>query len=1258
VLRTSAQQIIELQGAGGEPFTIFVDRVLHAFGAVFGIPASEIVTSVRVNIADGGVDTEVRRGASGDPTGLLGEQTIWQYKGTDYANIDWAALLKGAYAETCIRAGYAFRLAVADDMPAATITTREADLLTEARKLNPESPAPRIVTASRLASLANYFPALVLETFYPSLQQDLLHLGAWRNAAEDRTRSFVQISDWATVQDELGAHVDFGQTPPTAVRTVQGEAGVGKTRLVYETVRRIPGAEGLVVYTQGESALNVARTALNNASARLVLVADECDVHVRHQLGQILNGDRTRIRVIAIDNTLQRLNGPDPELFLGKMTSASLEAVLETNFSEVDVARRRAYAELAEGFPRLAAELCFNDSRISANGDVRSVIPVFSDFYRVRLTDGEREALSALGLITKLGFSGEAAPQLKIWCEFLDLDSRNLRRTLDQIHDGPGFVARTPRYFRVVPELIAKIAFDEGWRRWASSDPSGFLNGIPEDLLDEFLKRVRESGSEEVRHICADHFRTWADTLVPADLTEALVVRRLERLADTYPVEYLPLVRRLVESASQEQLLAVTGRGDHTGGWGPRRTLVWLAERFAQFPEYWSDSERILAALSSAESEPDIANNATAIWGQGFRVFLSGTATPFDARLLRLRERLLDPRDEVRAVARKVMGAPLSQQAMRMVGPSVIAGRIPPAEWRPATNHAAAACVATTLELYAEATRWNSETRDAVVDELLSAFRFLVSTGYLDQLRDILQDVTLSDDERVTLIETLDTVIEYDLKSSGPESVEIHEPHSRPSPESPREASSNVVVNLEAARIADAITSWRQSLVASDVHSRLLSLVGRQRWSTFRMRNEQQWQRELDQLAVEVVRDVSLLGSELLWLTSGTAHAAGEFGSAIGRADSAAECFELVMGTAQTGVGGIFARGYADGLARSHPTQLRVVIDWITAQEKALPEVAVEVAISVGEPAEPLVRALRLYDAGRLPARFLYARNFSTSGGAISASDLTALLERLAPAAAAGDGTALRVSLENLASFVPYKVSDTPDRELSAHPTIRALAWRILAAVPDGDVPPSHWWASLVGHLGHFEPAKAARYLARLLGAGSSLRADGLEGALLLLATREPADVMEALGDVMLDDTLGRRFFFADYKAVFAALPDEIKLAWLDRVGVEGARKMARHVGAPYVSAGNEPVLPTFTEDFLRRYGDDDRTCREFMAGTRGLRVYSGDIAAQHEEEAAVARLFLDHPIKSIREWALSEEQSARTLAAAERVREAEQDLP
>lgn len=1254
MLTTTAERVIRLQGAGGLPFTVFVDRLLRTFGAVYGIPESEIVTTVRVNIADGGVDTELHVGAAGDTTGLLGGPTVWQYKGTGYAAVDWADLLKGWYVKDRIRAGDAFRLAVADDMPAPTLATREADLWAEALKLNASSPAPKIVTASRLAELANRFPALVLATFHADARRDFLHLSAWGASAQDPTPRYVHVPDWTDIQRDLAAHVDLAIAQPTAVRTVQGEAGVGKTRLVFETVRHVPGAEGLVVYTQADRALDVVRSVLNDDEARLILIADECDVRVRHQLGQLLNGHRTRVRVVAIDNTLVRADSPDPELSLGKMSGKTLEEVLATNFPQIDVSRRRAYADLAEGFPRLASELCRYDAKIPTHGDVSAIIPKFVDFYRVRLGDTERSAMGALGLLTKIGYAGDVAAQLTEWCKYLGLDQGVVLQSLNRVHDGPGFVARTPRFLRVVPELIAKLAFADGWQRWAAHDPWRFLNGIPVALLDEFIKRFRDSASGEVRRVCAEYFREWADARDPADLTDLAVVRRLESLADTHPTEYLPLLRRLVEDATVDERTSVTGNANAQGDWGPRRALVWLAERFAQLPEHWSDAERILASLASAESEPNIANNATAIWGQGFRIILSGTATSFQERLARLRDRLRDSRTEVRAAARAILGAPLSYRAVRMVGPAVIAGRIPPAEWRPASRAEEHACVEDTLALYADVAQWDAETREAVIREVFQALRNLVATGHLARARAILDGLSLDDEERVSLINELDTVIEYDL--------------TRP----PRAANASVVdggvsvvpdgvaaVEERLDEHAAAVRGWREALVDGGLHSRLLSLVGKDRWGSVRIRREDLWRRELEALASDVVREGSTLDRELPWLTSGSAAAAADFGSALGRADAEGTLFDRVMETAQPGEAGIFARGYASGLAAAHPVHLARLLRWLNEREREIPEVSADVAISVGAVAEPLERVLRLFDSGLLSVRYLYARNFPTDSSAVtSPADLLALQERLASAAERGDELALRVGLENLSHCLPYEMGDEPEPLLVQQPGLRMLAWRFFDALPPGKVPPSLWWASIVAQLSYFEPARGARFLAALFGSETPIHDDAIERALASLAVRHSEEVMEALGEVMLDNSNALRFFLGDYKALFAVLHDDVKRRWLERVGIEGARRMARHVQSPHVDENGVAVVPPFTVWFLERFGDDDRTFREFVAGAGGWRSYSGDIAAQHEEEAAVARRFFDHPLARIREWARMEERNAVTEAAAERQRVAEQDLP
>ncbi len=62
------KDFLQLRYGGGEPFTAFVDALIRAHGFVYGVGEAQILTSLRTNIADGGVDTEVRLPMPGDPT--------------------------------------------------------------------------------------------------------------------------------------------------------------------------------------------------------------------------------------------------------------------------------------------------------------------------------------------------------------------------------------------------------------------------------------------------------------------------------------------------------------------------------------------------------------------------------------------------------------------------------------------------------------------------------------------------------------------------------------------------------------------------------------------------------------------------------------------------------------------------------------------------------------------------------------------------------------------------------------------------------------------------------------------------------------------------------------------------------------------------------------------------------------------------------------------------------------------------------------
>jgi hypothetical protein len=119
----------------------------------------------------------------------------------------------------------------------------------------PSTPRARgawFLSADDLATWTNRYPGYVLRWTAPNGEGDFVPLEIWGPNVTDATRNFVPVGPWDSVAAEMRRHVLFAEEPPTVVFSLQGEAGVGKSRLVYEVLRDIPGMPGLVLYANDE----------------------------------------------------------------------------------------------------------------------------------------------------------------------------------------------------------------------------------------------------------------------------------------------------------------------------------------------------------------------------------------------------------------------------------------------------------------------------------------------------------------------------------------------------------------------------------------------------------------------------------------------------------------------------------------------------------------------------------------------------------------------------------------------------------------------------------------------------------------------------------------------------------------------------------------------------------------------------------------------------------------------------------------------
>jgi hypothetical protein len=1222
--REQPRQISENPHGAGDRFTHVVDSAIRTLARAYGIPDATIHTNLRTNIPDGGVDTRVTTPFIEEPSGRFTVPTVWQYKATQKAHLAIGELFEGQYLREKIAEGHGFRLAVADSLTAQAKDEMEAELTRRAREINPGSPAALVVSADDLASWVNGFPALVLSLFRPALMHGVLHLEAWGRNATQLTHEYVRVEAWTAMEDHLRQYVDFSVHPADPVLPIQGASGVGKTRLVYETLRTTPGSEGLVLYTNDP--IPVARALANQGELHCILVADECPLETRMQLVDTIGGHRGRIRAIAINNEPIRPFAAAPEYRLERMDTDELEAVLAQNFPEVAAEHRRAYAALAKGFPRFAADLCLNDARIQAAGHAGVAMVTVRDYLATRFRDqGERDAVALVSMFTKLGFREGLEAELESACLLVGQELGAMQRNLRNLHETTGFIARAGRYYYVTPEIVADAAFEFAWYEWIADDPNAFLARIPAELQGPFLGRVSSLPNEEVRRVCGTYFREWADRLTPDILASRKAVERFITLIDTYPATYLPKLRHLIEASTHTQLRASEDTAG-TGKWGPRRLLVWLCERFVQLPEHFYDAEAILFRLALAESEPDIANNATEIWKQLFRIMLSGTSIPFPDRLELLRTHLdrAHPENE-RELALETLLNVLNAFNSRVLGPGIVAGRIPPAEWNPKTYGEERQChrAATELLLTLAADKTDSLNAQALALAVREIRSFL-NRGYFDVVHQ-LAIVNTNRSNSAEFLAQIDLFLEHDITDSD-------------------ESADKYITDIQA---------LRKQLIGSDFRSLLTYQVGSSPWTTRKF--DDHWKVELRFLAEYAVSEPAELLAELDWLLSPEAQSAAQFGEALGHVDKSATFLKDILDRTTRSDARAFASAYVFGLLQSHPKYSRRVAGWLDQNSIQAPEVTAELALTSPTLLDAVDRTVELFDRGLIGAGFLHGLRLFPRLTEAKPAKIEKVLTSLAQGASVGQPGAARVLLDTF--YFLLLSADASPSQLLTRAAVQAAAWKVLEFGSPEEMRKSDEWKEIMKKMATYDADRVAVIAGKVLFSDNwSLRAEAKD-VLADLARLHPESVMREIGRRALNEEQGWQFFVSDFKAIIRSLPIKVVQGWVKESGLPAARAIARHVPEPTI-VGDQPTVPELTAWLLTEYSDDDRLFAEFCAGIHSFRMYWGDLATHLEGEAKMAERFLNHPVPRIREWAEAESISARERARRERMRAEEFDLP
>jgi hypothetical protein len=374
---------VELGQLGSEPAVAVLREMLWAEVNNIGVPISETDIPFSVNDADGGVDAVAKAVPKSAGNGLIFPPTTsYQVKAGNFplgatalAQIEELLITPAAVqarkkggarpagnlhkpdaisprVRACLDAGGTFvTILFGNDGAETEEDAAETAIRKFLSEIHPKYKDAKIKVwrQSRICGLLRRFPAVSLQIKNLTGFQ-LLNHEQW-SAQPEMRRDFVAAPDQKQVIENLRTTLRDDSQGTIHIRLI-GEPGVGKTRLILETLRA-DDLRPLVLYADRGSKIDGSViSALRGANnARIILVVDECGPELRSDLTRNLSGAGPDLKIVSIYQDAEDGDRSYRLFEVPLLPTDKIEAIIK---SYVDAPNARGWAELCDGSPRVA----------------------------------------------------------------------------------------------------------------------------------------------------------------------------------------------------------------------------------------------------------------------------------------------------------------------------------------------------------------------------------------------------------------------------------------------------------------------------------------------------------------------------------------------------------------------------------------------------------------------------------------------------------------------------------------------------------------------------------------------------------------------------------------------------------------------------------------------------------------------------------------------------------------------------------------
>jgi len=1184
----------------------FVDTVNHLIRAEAsraGIPPSGIHTNLRVNEPDAGVDARLDAPSVHHSVWVPRGLSVWQMKSGNLGPTELCEEARKPGVIKAVESGGAYHIAVGVGYGDERRQEREEALEKCFQELG-LPPRYRLYTASDLAAWASEIPAIAL---LPQFDHPVGGLTRWRTWEQNPKHSVPFQSD--PHRTEIIAQIrrtEKGETGLSHLR-LEGQSGVGKTRLALETFRATNASERLLYAYQPD---DVPALFFSWMEAYLghsaILVVDECDKRTADYLHDQTARSAGRVLLVTIGPGRPpeyTHSPPEGVLVLERMGEEQIRAVVAGVSSTLHPQAVDFIIRVSGGFVKLATALAHSlakDATLASAADLARVDDVEYILDALIPGDFHRRTMKAISLLSRIGWEQEVADEGRIVTEFVGLSWPEAQ---DAAHHmvKEGYIAKQGRYRYVTPHLLAVWLALEGWEARGEE----ILNLLPTlptpSSRRALLERIADLGETEVARQVAERLLS-EDGLFPDidALDDGGRAEVLGMLAMAAPAGGLRALERIILHLPRDRLLSFRHGRRHT---------VWTLERLAWHPASFDRAARVLLRLAEAENEP-YSNNATGVWADLFQTRLGGTAVPALERHQLLRETLKSDSQAVRQLSLLGIRSALRTREMREASSEHQAGRVVPPEWTPRTWEEEWEARRSALALLDIALSDDDPEDVAKAREiLLQSSRGLIRIGLADDVLTRIAALPLRDDvEEHEVWRLLKQILawEGEILSKGQ-----------------RTRAEQMV----------------EGLVGDTFHDRLRRWVGRGSLVDYKelKGNDLRPEDMAAKMAEEGFQKPDLLQKELDWLSSSEAKLFPAFGHRLGELDHEQmwlpELVERALEGGNPALLSTYLRGRADA---SETERLQDLLDeWATNREMA--SLAFEVTWRNMPSERAARRAIDLVDREWIPPAELSRLAWGRWPQALSVSMFRLVLDRLSQ----DDSPA---ATEAGLAMLMRRLDEKPEEVTE----IAGQAWTFLErpVALSGRGMLTFYWRNVASRYVAESPRRIASIVISIFDSEdvvvlqSDDRMEVLREA--LLADRE--GVWERIGEVLLrEDEVGFRFRLSLREWGVEIAGTETLLQWVERHGPRGPRILAKLA---------IPLSPLARALLIRYPGDD--AVRGALTATFLSGSWWGPESAWLENKLSTARAWCEDPNPAIQDWA--RELVTVIEQALERVRLAEEE--